>query len=430
MFDLTIIFLLILINGFFALIEAAFISSRNSLLATYLNQGKKNAAFLIQMRKDPEAFLSSIQVCITLIGIISGAYGGITLSGDFAGVLVHILPFSRDLVKDISLALIVIAITYFSIVLGELTPKTIAMKNPERIALLFAPVIRIVMAVFKPLISVFSLSTKFILFITGFRNKAGPNDPVREIVSMIRMASLNEELDKDQERIILNTINLTKIALRDIMIARSDIKFLDSGLSIVDAFLKVHVYHHTRYPVVKDGNLDKVVGYTNFKDIVNVLKINPKATSLVDISRPIMKFGVRTKIFDVLRKLINNGQHISVITDKKGNTEGLLTLEDIIEFILGDIYDEHDLPPEYLYSIAKNHFVAGGGVRMEKLAERLHVRFDDGKKILSDWLIEKTGNKFSIGQTVEIGNCLFTIKKSKSGRVFETTVEVLSQPSN
>lgn len=423
MLSIGVILLLIALNAYFALTEAAFMSSRKSLIVNYMEKKKKSATFILQMMDQPEKFLSSIQVCITLIGIVSGVFGGIELAGDLT-LLFKKASFFPDFAPEISIVLVVFAITYLSIVLGELVPKSIAMNNPERIALFSAPVIKLIMILFLPVVNALTFSTKVILFLTGFHNKSGRKDPVREIVSMIRMATVNNKLDKEQEKIILNTINMTKVKLRDIMVDKSEIKYLNSSLSISEAFIKTHTYHHTRYLVVENDNLNKTIGYVNFKDIINALNINHLEPGLLGIVRPVKRFNYNESIVDILPKLIKNNQHIAVITNKNNTVVGLVTMEDVIESIFGDIYDEYDLLPEYFYKIAENYYVIGGGYLLDKLNKQLDIGFDESNITISDWLLKKGSNGIKTGKCFEYKNSVFTVKKMKLRQIYEVILEM------
>lgn len=361
MFETAVIVILIGANGFFSLAEAAFLSSRKSLLTGHLHKGRKNAAFILKMMEEPERFLASIQVCITLIGVISGVFGGLTLADDFSKLLREV-PYLERYADVEALVIVVSLITYLSIVIGELVPKTIAMNNPESIALLSTPAIRAVMFLFAPFVHLLSSSTRLtltLLRMSGSKEKGA--DPIREIVSMIRMAATNRDLNRDQERILLNTINMSKISLRDIMVDKRDIKLLDSGMSIMDAFLKIHIHHHTRYPLAENSDPERIIGYVNFKDIINVMHISPKDPTLRGLCRPVIRLGAGERVLDVLPRLIRNNQHIALVEDRDGRTVGLVTLEDLVESVLGDITDEYGSLPDYCYRIGDNLYVVGGG---------------------------------------------------------------------
>ena len=423
MFEIIVILILISINGFFSLAEAAFLSSRKSLLTGQLHKGRKNAAFILEMLEKPESFLASIQVCITLVGVISGAFGGLALADDFS-VLLRDIPYLSRYADIEALVLVVSLITYLSIVIGELVPKTIAMNNPETIALLSTPVIRAVMFLFAPFVHLLSSSTRLtlsLLRMSGSKEKGA--DPIREIVSMIRMAATNRDLNRDQERILLNTINMSKISLKEIMVEKRDIKFLDCSLSIMDAFVKIHVHHHTRYPLVENSDPERIIGYVNFKDIINVMHISPKDPTLRGLCRPLTRLGAGERVLDVLPSLIRNNQHIAVVEDRDGRVAGLVTLEDLVESILGDITDEYGALPDYCYPIAGNVFVAGGGCPLSKLRAETGVKLEGGIR-LADWIAKRKKGPVFIEESFETAECTVTVKKLKGTMAYELLLEM------
>ena len=424
MFEIVVIAVLIGINGFFSLAEAAFLSSRKSLLTSYLHKGKRNAAFILKMMDEPESFLASIQVCITLIGVISGAFGGLTLADDFSSLLRDVPYLSRYADVE-ALVLVVSLITYLSIVIGELVPKTLAMNNPEKIALFSTPPVRVVMFIFSPMVRLLSSSTRAVLWLSrAGKEKSKGSDPIREIVSMIRMAATNKDLNRDQERILLNTINMTKIFLKDIMVEKKDIKFLDTRLSIMDAFLQIHIHHHTRYPLAENNDPGKIVGYVNFKDIINVMHINPSDPTLAGLCRPVTRLSVSDRIIDVLPRLIRNNQHIAVVNGRNGEVAGLVTLEDLVESILGDISDEYAALPEYFYKIADNLYIVGGGCPLSRIRSELHLEPGSTKERVSEWIEEQSDGALFIDRTYDFKNWSVTIKKIKGKAAYEVLLRI------
>jgi putative hemolysin len=424
MFEAVVIAVLIGINGFFSLAEAAFLSSRKSLLTSYLHKGKRNAAFILKMMDEPESFLASIQVCITLIGVISGAFGGLTLADDFS-ILLRDVPYLSRYADVEALVLVVSLITYLSIVIGELVPKTLAMNNPEKIALFSTPPVRVVMFIFSPMVSLLSSSTRAVLWLSrAGKEKSKGTDPIREIVSMIRMAATNKDLNRDQERILLNTINMTKVFLKDIMVEKKDIKFLDTRLSIMDAFLQIHIHHHTRYPLAENNDPEKITGYVNFKDIINVMHLNPSNPTLSGLCRPVTRLSVSDRIIDVLPKLIRNNQHIAVVNGKNGEVAGLVTLEDLVESILGDISDEYAALPEYCYRIADNVYVVGGGCPLAKIRSELGISFGGEPGRIADWAASRTEGAVFIERKYLIEGCSVTVKKIKGTLAYELLLEL------
>ncbi len=282
--EIIVIAALISVNFFFALSEIAFISAKRPNLQEAQRRGSRRAKIVLDFMKKPEKFLSSVQVGITLIGIVSGTFGGLTMADDLDRVL-HRIALIASISRQISLVLTVGLITYFSIVIGELIPKTVAIRNPERLILAVIPVMNLFTKIFYPFVLFLSASTRLILRIFGIRDTAEKKEnPIKEIVALTKYAVLNKKINKEQEKILYNAININKIMLHEIMIERKDVKFLRSTMSLTEAMIEAHIHHHTRYPLV-DEKTNGILGYINLKDIYGALQINPGYESLRSIAR-------------------------------------------------------------------------------------------------------------------------------------------------
>jgi putative hemolysin len=419
---LIVIAALISINFFFALSEVAFISSKRANIHEAQRRGSRRAKIILDFMKSPERFLSSVQVGMTLIAVVSGAFGGLTVSDDLHRVLrgVPLLaPFSRELSVIVAVGLI----TYFSIVVGELFPKTLAIRNPEKIILAVIPVMNLFTKIFYPIVLFLSFSTRLLLRIFGIKGAAERREnPIKEIVALTKYAVLNKKISKDQEKILFNAININKVMLHEIMIERKDIKFLRSDMTLTEAMIEAHVHHHTRYPLV-DRQTNDILGYINLKDIYGALQINPAYESLRSIARDILYFRENDKVIDVLPQLMKQFQHIAMVKNAEGEVIGLVTLEDVIESIIGDINDEFDLLPEYIYKIAENRFIIGGGIKLKKLKRELGLDLPGTDELLSDWLVKTCHGVASPEKRLACGKYEFIVRKIKKGKINELILQ-------
>ncbi len=431
--EIIIIALLILLNGLFALAEIAFVASSESRLKEIaFDQGSKEARLILEIHKDPEKFLSTIQVSITLIGVIAGAYSGLALAGDLSRLVVHIpVSFISHYAYQISLVVLVLLVTYFTIVFGELIPKTLALRNPEMSIIRLINIIRFFSILLYPFVAVLSYSIKLFFKITGIRQTAKDQelDMIKQILGATRVAVIDRKIEKEQEMIIKNAIRINQIKVREIMVPKENIKYLYSDMSLLDALLEAHVHQHTRYPVL-DKKTKETIGYINFKDIINVLKFNPREPSLLSICRPLLKFNDQEYIVAALKTMIRNFQHIGLVTDaKKETTElGLITQEDIIEVLVGDISGELDLIPDYLYKIARDRYIAGGKVKLSELNSKVSpsmpVSASDQDMSLNDWLQERLDHKVKTDSRIKISDVLFIIKKIRHSQIHEVIIDI------
>jgi putative hemolysin len=426
--EMLIIVLLIGVNGFFALSEIAFVSSRREFIEAERDRGVRNAQTVLLMMDKPDRFLSSIQVGITLVGIISGVYGGIAIADDLSNLIMRTgLP--QEIVTDVSLVLVVGIITYLSIVLGELVPKTIGLKTPERIILAVIPAIRIFSLIAHPVVSFLSWSTKIILRAFGTKPSGidSFDDPLREILGIAKAAAIKNKISREQEGIIANTARLRATKLFQIMVKRTDMKYLSIGMSLPDALVASHIHHHTRFPLIDETSAE-IIGYVNFKDIVNTLRLNPDNPSLRGICRPIISFKETDTINAVLRRLITTHQHIALVRDAQNTPVGMVTLEDILETIVGEIQDEYDSIPDHLYAISPGRYISGGGVTMKKLRRALGTSLPDDERTVDLWMRERLGVNITSDMTITLRDFLFIIRKVSRSHVYEVIIEQAQQP--
>ena len=422
--EIFVILILIGINGVLALAEIAFVSARREIIEASESQGNKNAILVLKMMETPDRFLSVIQIGITLIGIVSGTFSGIALSERFAVIIAQI-PYCAPYSDTIALVIVVTIVTYLSIVLGELVPKSIALKNPERFILVLIPLICILSTITKPLVSFLSLSTKFLLRLIGIKSGGidEESDPIKEILGIAKMAAIKNKIDHEQEKIIKNAISTLKLTVKDIMVLKADMRVLTTDMSPADALVAAHVHHHTRYPLIDNSVNGTVIGYVNFKDIVNAVRLNPFSPSLRGIKRPIAYVSANDKVTVVLNNLIRIHQHIAMVRTDKGQICGLITLENILETIVGDIKDEYDIPPEYLYDINETRLLAGGGISLLTLRERLGPSIPELNKTLCQWLLEIAGRPLKVENTITHNDIRYEIRKMSRSKISEVIVD-------
>lgn len=421
--DILIIAGLIILNGLFAMAEIAFVSASRARLEQ-LAQASAQARHVLQLRKNPEKFLSTIQASITLIGLICGAYSGITLAADVSPWLNRI-PVLAPYSYDIALVVVMLAETYFSIVFGELIPKTFGMRNPEKTICRLIEIVQVVSIILYPLVVVLSFSVRTFYHLLGGRraHEDQRSDTLQQILAATRVAATEQKIAAEQEMIIQKAIAISDLKLKNIMVERSDIKHLNVEMSMMDALLEAHTHQHTRYPVL-DRAQDRYIGYVNFKDIINVLRFDPQHPSLRSICRPIITMDLDRPIIEALKTMIGSSQHIALVTDGEQRTVGIITLENILETIVGDIRDEYDLLPEYCYRIAENRYLAGGKITLARLSEMgIPVPRDDIS--LNEWLAKRLFPNVKVDAQHRTDRAVFIVRRLARGQIYEAIVEVI-----
>jgi putative hemolysin len=344
--ELIVIGVLILINGFFALSEIALVSSKKSRLEQMKIEGKRGSKTALKLLEKSESFLSAVQVGITLIGIITGVYGGLNIAEDIAPFFQKI-KFLETSAGEVALAVTVISITYFSIVIGELVPKTIALSNPEKIAVKIAPVIYYFSKLFYPFVKLLSISTSFLNSLIGIK-KRSEQFTETELKLMLKTASYEGVIGKEQNLIHEKVFYFADKRAKHIMTHRMDVEWIDlknTRENVNSAILKSR--HSTI--ICCNGGLENFIGVLIVKDYL--LAYN-SGTS-VDISALLIQPLIvpeNVEARKVLQLFRQKQTYFCIVVNEYGSFEGIITLHDIVENIIGDMPEEgeSDEPDVYI----------------------------------------------------------------------------------
>ena len=302
----------------------------------------------------------------------------------------------------------------------EILPKTLGVRYNKAIAAIGAVPLSILEKLFAPLVFI----TEFINRPFEGRRTKQSGDALAEIAVLARFAAYNRLISGEQEKIVSRSLDLSKTLIESIMVERDDVKYVSSTMSLADALVEAHLHRHTRYPLAEAGDIDRILGYVNFKDIVTALRLNPRDPSLKGIMRPIISVSPRDNVAAVMKLLINGHNHIAIVKDTTtGRTAGLVSLEDIIETIVGDIKDEYDVLPSYIHEFEPGRITAGGAVRLAILRQRSCGAVPDSPMTLDEWLREHLKRTPKFGDTMPAGACRIIVNKVRRGRVMEAVVD-------
>ncbi len=341
--EALLIFVLILINGFFSGSEIAVVSSRRSRIAQFESEGRLGAKQVSAWLKEPEVFLATVQIFIALVSALASAVGG-AAAIEFLKPRLKEIPLIARWAHPVSIALVVVPITYFSLV-GELVPKSMALIFREKMALKVAPPIHWLSKAARPLVWLLSISTRTVLFI--FRQKSVSKEMFaseEEIRFMLKEGGTHGIFDQTEQQMIPKVFDFANLQVKDVMIPREQISAVPLTISRDDLLIHVTEEGFTRMPVYKDS-LDKVVGILHIKDLIYILSLG-QAVILQDLIRPAVFVLENTLANDLLKLFQKQRLHMALVQDSNHNTIGLVTLENLIERIVGDILDEHDISEE------------------------------------------------------------------------------------
>ncbi|CAO3454429.1 Hemolysins and related proteins containing CBS domains [Azospirillum argentinense] len=335
-FEIAIIVALTLLNGVFAMSELAVVSSRKTRLQSMADQGNGGARMALRLIDDPSRFLSTVQIGITMVGVVAGAYGGATL-GDRLGQWLDSFPALAGRGELLGVGGVLVVITYSSIVLGELIPKRIALKSPERVASLIAPPMRLLSRIAAPFVWLLGASTDLLLRLLGLQGAREESVTEEEVRSMISEGTQAGVFAPAEKEMIDGVLRLADRTVRTIMIPRPDVAWLDLGKTQADQLAAIRAGGHSRYPVCR-GELDELVGVIHTRDLVDALVEGRPFDLEAQVARPLVVHD-GTPILKLLELMKTSGHHLAVVVDEYGSIEGIVTLTDILETIAGDLPD-------------------------------------------------------------------------------------------
>jgi len=339
--EIVIIFGLILLNGVFAMAEIALVSARRARLEAQANKGDAKAKEALQLSNHPDKFISTVQIGITLIGILNGIFSGESIRGNVVNFL-NQFEFIKPYSNSAATVIVVIIITYFSLVLGELVPKRIGLSNPEAIAKTLAAPMRIVTYITYPFIWLLSISSNLIIKLFNIRRKdTGVTE--EEIKAIISEGTEQGTIEEAEQEIIERVFHLGDRNITSLMTHRSDIIWLDINSSVEEIKNLTDDLVHSIYPVC-DGNVDNVQGVISLKDVFRV----QKETLLKDVMKPAFYVPENNSAYQVLEKFKQRKTHYAFIVDEYGTLQGIITLNDILEAIVGDISEPYEEDYEIL----------------------------------------------------------------------------------
>ncbi len=375
--ELIILGFLILLNGFFALSEAALISSKKARLEQYKVKGNAGARIALRLLENSENFLSAIQVGITLIGIITGVFGGVSIADDltpFFEKYESVQPYAHE----IALSLTVLVITFVSIVIGELVPKTIALSNPEKISVGVAPIVFWFSKIFYPFVRLLALSTNLINKLIGIKQSEGQMTE-EELRHMIKFASNEGVIEEEQNRMHEKVFYFSDKKAKHIMTHRKDVEWLDSEQSKEDFHTEVLNLKHSKI-IIGRKSIDEFIGILNVKEyLINYYSKAPrKLEALLHDPLVIPENADAQKVLDLFRQKQN---YTAVVVDEYGSFEGIITLHDIIENIIGNVPEEGEKTEPEVFVRDDQTILVSGDAPIETLVDLIEDFYIDFEEI-------------------------------------------------
>jgi putative hemolysin len=364
--DILVILLLIIANGLFSGAEIAIISARRHRLEQWAEKGRRSAHVALRLADSPNQFLSTVQIGITLIGILSGAVGGATVALQLDGLLDQITglaPYSEAL----SFGVVVAIITFLSVVVGELVPKRLAMTNPEHLACAMAPSMRLLSRISAPVVHLLSTTTDALLKLLGVPASSEPDITEDEIKALFRQGTDSGVFEELEHEMVQRVLRLDDRSIKSLMTPRPDIAWLDSEEPLDESIQEILQSTHSRFPVGK-GSLDECLGVVRVRTLL-AAKLKGQSINLEEELQPPLFVAESARALSVLEQFRRSGIHIALVTDEFGGVGGLVTLNDLMEGIVGDLPSAEDEDVPLVVTREDGSFLVDGGLDLDTFTE-------------------------------------------------------------
>ncbi|MBU3752815.1 MAG: HlyC/CorC family transporter [Candidatus Nanopelagicaceae bacterium] len=412
-FDLGIVILFILLGSIFVAAEIALISLREGQLKSLAEQSKRGAR-VANLASQPNRFLAAVQVGVTLSGFLSAAFGADRLGNYLVPRLID-AGLSEGVSETLSLIGLTLVIAYFSLVFGELVPKRIALHSTETIALFVATPVAIISRLFRPLIWLLSHSSDLILKLFGIDPRASREDISEE--ELVDLVTGHKALTEEERDIVEEVFNASERLVHEVMVPRTEVDFLDANMLVSDAIRIAVDKAHSRYPVVR-GNSDEVIGFIHVRDLLDP-QYSGKSIAIIEMVRNIIFLPGTKGVLPALSEMRSQRQQIAIVLDEYGGTDGIVTLEDLVETLIGEIHDEYDEQTSEVSNQSRTgDYEIDGLISLEDLTEQTGVEIPEGPyETLSGYVMHALGRIPEINDVLRVDGARLTILSMEGKRV-------------
>ena len=410
--DLATVAALILVASLFVAAEIALISLRESQVRQLALKGKRGAR-VAKLAQNPNRFLAAAQVGVTVCGFLSAALGAEKLG-------IYVIPelekfgLAPDTANVVSLIGVTLVIAYFSLVFGELVPKRLALYRTEEISLASAGVIDIFAKLFRPIIWLLSHSTDIVVRIFGIDPKEQRSQMSEE--ELLDLVSGHSALTEEERDIVEEVFNASEREVHEIMVPRTEVDFMDASLSVSKAIALAVEKSHSRYPVVR-GSTDEVIGFIHVRDLLDT-SLTTNNGKIQELVRNIMFLPGTKGVLPALTEMRNQRQHLAIVLDEYGGTDGIITLEDLVECLIGDIKDEYDSDENEVSQESRTgDFEVDGLISIDDLREKTGIEIPEGPyETASGFVMHYLARIPVVNDVVSINGARFTVLSMEGKR--------------
>jgi putative hemolysin len=422
--EIGIIFLLLLANGVFAMTEIAVVSANKGRLRRKANEGSKRARAALELAESPNRFLATVQIGITLVGILAGAFGGATIAGELQRVFESV-PLLAGHARAIAMTFVVVLITFFSLVIGELAPKRFGLANPEGIAMALARPMEWLSRITGPIVKLLGSSTDVLLRVVGFRPQKEQIVPEEEVKVLMQEGLRAGAFNQVESRIVHSALELDEVAVREIMTPRPKIIWLKIDDSHETVWHKIVVSRHSYFPVY-EVNRDHVVGIVGLKAIYANVAAGTQAKIRDLMTQPMVVPATQT-VLQLLEMFKQSGRHLTLVADEFGSIAGLVTLHDVMEAVVGELPSAEERAKPSAIRREDGSWLIDGLMDIDRLQTILadfKLSTDESKdyQTLAGFLMKELGHLPHEGETVESQGYLFEVLDMDRHRIDKVLV--------
>ena len=416
--DILLISVLILLNGFFAAAEMSLLTVRKTRLKTLAENGDRRASLALRIQDNPGDFLSTVQIGITLVGTAASAIGGVGIV-HFLTPQIARIPMLEPYAEGIALTGVILLIAYFTLVFGELVPKRLALQNAEKIALSLSKPLDILSRLTYLPMRVLSSSTEWALKLIGAKEESIPSTSPEEIEMLVKQGAAEGVIQSSEEKLISSIFDYTTRRLYDVMTPRTGIIAFEEKTLTPAALEVAKKIGYSRYPVYRE-NIDQVIGFVHIKDLIWA----SETASLSQFYRPIRFVPSNSTLPGAFDLLTETGSQMAIVVDEFGGTHGLLTLEDLLEEIVGEIEDEHSPVSRSFVQESDGEWIVPGQTPILEMSDLLKMNFPSkGKyKTIAGFVMEELGFIPPEGEQFQKYGYIFTVRKRDNLRIAEVVI--------
>jgi putative hemolysin len=423
--DILIVLLIVLVGGFFAGAEMALVSLREGQVKALSQRGKRGQR-AAKLAQDPNRFLSAVQIGVTLATLLSGAFGAATLANALRTVL-HRDGLSSGLASTLSIAIVTVGISFFTLVLGELAPKRLALQRSEKISLIAAPLLDRISTAARPLVWLLSKSVNGVVRLLGGDPAVGRGVMTEE--ELRDLLAGNQVLSADERSIVGEVFDAGKRQIREVLLPRTEVAFLAADTTIAEAAKIVAAAPHSRFPVYQDS-YDDVIGFVHVRDLLGLGPEGQQSrpVQVADVVRPVKYLPTSKRILSALSEMRRDRAHLAIVVDEYGGTAGIVTLEDLVEELIGDIWDEYDTESGQPRQLPRGELEVDGLLNLDDFAEQTGIQLPEGPyETVAGFLVASLGQLPSAGDHVDADGHRLTVTELDGRRVARVRVTPRSE---